>query len=66
MKVWETPTRRAELETRFFLSFFFMRSAPTAYGSSQTGGQIGATAASLHHSHRNVGLMPQLVATLDP
>ena len=27
--------------------------APAAYGSSQTGGQIGAAAASLHHSHSN-------------
>jgi len=26
-----------------------------AYGSSQTRGQIGAAAASLHHSHNNAG-----------
>ena len=34
----------------FFLLF---RAAPTAYGSFQARDQIGATAASLHHSHSN-------------
>ena len=37
-----------------------------AYGSSQARGQIRATATSLHHSHRNVGPIPQLTAMLDP
>ena len=34
----------------FFLLFFFFRATPTAYGSSQAKGRIGAVAASLHHS----------------
>ena len=56
----------------FFLSFFFFRYTPTAYGSSQAKGQIRATAAGLHHSHSNVGSepslwpTPQLTARLDP
>ena len=43
-----------------------------AYGSSQARGQIGATAASLYHSHSNVGSepclqpTPQLTATPGP
>ena len=45
---------------------------PTAYGGSQARGGIGATAASLCHSHSNVGSepclqpRPQLTAMLDP
>ena len=35
--------------------FFFLRAAPTTYGSSQARGQIGAVAANLHHSHGNTG-----------
>ena len=35
---------------------FLSRAAPTAYGGSQARGQIGAVAASLHHSHSNVGI----------
>ena len=48
------------------------RAAPAAYGSSQARGQIGATAAGLHHSHGNMGSeprlqpTPQLSAMLDP
>ena len=36
-----------------FSLFVFSRVAPTAYGGSQARGQIGAAAASLHHSHSN-------------
>ena len=43
----------------FFLSFFF-KAIPTAYGSCQARGQIGAAAASLHHSHSNTGPQPPL------
>ena len=35
----------------FFFFFFLFRAKPVAYGGSQSRGQIGATAASLHHSH---------------
>ena len=44
----------------------------TACGSSQARGRTGAAAASLHHSHSNVGSKthlrptPQLMATPDP
>ena len=37
----------------FFVFSYFFRAASVAYGISQTRGGIGATAASLHHSHSN-------------
>ena len=48
-----------------FCFFFFwpFRAALGAYGSSQARGQIGATAASLHHSHSNTGSKPHLRPT---
>ena len=52
--------------------FFLFRAAPVVYGGSQASGQIGATAAGLHHSHSNsrskplLQPTPQLMATLDP
>ena len=55
-----------------FYLFLLFRAAPTAYGSSQARGPIGATAAGLRHSHSNAGSemqlwpTPQLSATLDP
>uniref|UniRef100_A0A8D1KYM2 Catenin alpha-3 n=1 Tax=Sus scrofa TaxID=9823 RepID=A0A8D1KYM2_PIG len=36
-----------------FFFFLLFRPAPVAYGNSQARGQIGATAAGLHHSHSN-------------
>ena len=51
----------------FFCFVFFLRAAPTARG-----GQIGAVAAGLHHSHRYIGsearLLPatELTAVPDP
>ena len=68
---WGKETLGLEL---FFclLSFVFFRAEPAAYGGSQAGGQIGATAAGLHHSHSNAGSeprlrpTPQLTAALDP
>ena len=38
---------------RFVFGFLYLlfRAAPTAYGRYQARGPIGATAASLHHSH---------------
>ena len=55
---------------RFFIYLLF-RAAPGAYGGSQARVQIGATAASLHHSHGNLGSEPYLrptprLATPDP
>ena len=35
--------------------FYCFRARPSTYGSSQARGQIGATAASLHHGHSNSG-----------
>ena len=39
------------IHSHFFLAFF--RAAPLAYGSSQAGGRIVASAVSLGHSHSN-------------
>ena len=60
----------------FYLNSIFLkllfRAAPAVHGGSQARGQIGATAAGLHHSHSNarseLGLRPtpQLTATSDP
>ena len=56
----------------FFFWLHFLGPAPKTYGSSQTGGGIGAAAASLCHSHSSAGselhlqLTPQLTATPDP
>ena len=52
--------------------FFFFRTSPAAFGNSQARGLIRATAASLYHSHSNMGsklhLRPttQFTATPDP
>ena len=56
----------------FIYLFSLFRAIPATYGSSWARGQIRATAASLHHSHSNMGSVPclqpiqQLMATLDP
>ena len=64
---------KSNLGTFFFFGLFaFPRAAPMAYGDSQARGRIGAVAASLHHSHSNMGSKshlqptPQLMTTLDP
>ena len=52
-----------------FILFYFIllfRAAPAAYGSSQARGQIGATAAGLHHSHSSLGSEPRLQPTPQP
>ena len=55
-----------------FFAFLLFRAVLMVYGSSQDRGQIGATTASLHHSHSNarseLGLQPtpQFLATPDP
>ena len=43
-----------------FVFCFLFRVTPVAYGSSQAGGQIGAMAAGLHHSHSSSGSKPHL------
>ena len=66
-----TSTATQATAVRFFF-FFFFRATPSAYGGSQARGRIRATAAGLHHSHRNAGPKlclqptPQLKATPDP
>ena len=44
----------------FFFFFLFFRAAGVSYGNSQGRGQVGATAATLHHSHSNVRSEPCL------
>ena len=63
----------AEIELKkIFFYFLLLKAASAAYGSSQARGQTGAVAASLHHSHSNMGSesrlqpIPQLTATADP
>ena len=59
-------------QTPSFFLFLFFTAVPVAYGISQAMGQIGDTAAGLHHSHSHLGsqlhLWPTLplAATLDP
>ena len=43
----------------FFFGLFW--ATPMAYEGPQATGQIGATAASLHHSHSNAGSLTHLV-----
>ena len=43
----------------WWIFFFFFMATPMAYGS-QARGPIGATVASLHHSHSNAGSEPWL------
>ena len=55
-----------------YFCFLLCRATPMIYGSSQARGQIGTAAASLHHSHSNMGAEPslqiilQLMSTPDP
>ena len=69
-KLWPFFKARDKCYLSFF--FFFPMVTPAAYGGFQVKGQIGATAASLCHSHSNTGSKPhlwpttQLVATPDP
>ena len=55
----------------YFILFYLFRAAPVAYVGSQARGLIGATAASLCHSHSNarsklrLQLAPQLMAMPD-
>ena len=57
---------------KFYFYFLLFWAVPTAYGSFQARGQIGAAGAGLCHSHGNSGSKPplqptpQLMATPDP
>ena len=42
-----------QLLKNYLFIYLLCRAAPTAYEGSQARGQIGATAAGLHHSHSN-------------
>ena len=63
---------RVETKCSFLHHLPLFRAAPVAYGSSWARGQIGAAAASLHHSHSNTRSepclqpTPQFRAMLDP
>ena len=56
----------------FIYLLCFFRATPVTYGNSQCRGQIGATAAGLHHSHNNEGSKvslrptPRLMVMPDP
>jgi len=47
----------------FFFFFFSFRATHAVYGGSQARSRVRATAASLHHRHRNVGSEPSLWTT---
>ena len=47
--------------THLFFFFFLFRATPATYGSSPARGQVGATAAGLHHSHGNTGSLTHWV-----
>ena len=66
-KWWSQLTlmRKVSLSLSLFFSHLF-RATPEAYASSQHRGGIGATAASLRHSHSNVGSKPRLRLTPQP
>ena len=49
-----------EIDDLFVCLFVCFRAASVAYGTSQARGQTKAAAASLHHSHSNVGSEPCL------
>ena len=55
--------KRVTLLFIYLFMIFFFKAALMAYGSFQARGQIGATAASLHHIHGNLGSEPRLQPT---
>ena len=50
----------SDFEFVYLFIFCLFRAALEAHGSSQARGRIGATAASLHHRHKNVESEPSL------
>ena len=57
------PYRLERNKENYLILLGGVGAAPTAYGSSQAGGQIGAAAAGSCHSHSNVGPEPHLQPT---
>ena len=47
--------KNADFDIHCCIFFCLFRAAPAAYGNSQAGGHIEATAAGLYHSHSNEG-----------
>ena len=72
LSCWRPSFNPLKRTWAIFFFFGLFRAAPTAYGGSQARGVIGAVAASLNHSHSNVGFeprlrpTPQLTAMQDP
>ena len=46
-----------------FYYYYFLMATPSAYGSCQARGGIGAAGAGLHHSHSNARSEPRLQPT---
>ena len=78
--IWHSTNRRqncplpalSTMKMAFYFILFFFRTIPMAYGGSQAGSLIGATAANLCCSHSNARSeqhlrpTPQLMAMLNP
>ena len=54
------PKVTQPIKGRAEIFYFLCGAAVAAFGGSQARGQIGATAAGLHHSHSNVSSKPCL------
>ena len=61
--VLEARSPQSRCQQHWFHFFFSLYSQPAAYGRSQAGGPIGATATGLHHSHGNARSEPCLWPT---
>ena len=50
-----SPAQTYRIRIYLFLSLFFFKATPAAYGNSQARGRIRAAAAGLLHSYRSAG-----------
>ena len=66
-KIQDMMASQVNFFSFFLFSFCFclFRAAPMAYGGSQAGGQIGATAAGLHHSSQQCWIFNPLSKARD-